>query len=359
VASPSYSLPHLGTPEPNPGYSQKFTQYPLRVPRAGGYEVPQGLYGQTPVPIQHATAQRQLEPGYPPVASMKASVPSRIDLDHPGFATPNSQPPTWAGFMMYDNDPGFNMGTYDADIAWTFDFAQADAMDLSFSNALTPSVGDTSDTSYNEGQPMPPAQYHLGQGYGSRALGPSLESIVEVDYEPPNDWLDRASRPASPKAPPVPRRYINATFWNSVADEALRQGSNMKPDAAVIWKQSGINHVIRQEQIAAMNISPATNGNNTELTETAFPPPMVLDYFIQLYFEHVHARFPVIHLPTFDVSKLSPLLLVVIALAGSGYSRANAGKFSTLFYDKARTSLLLHHEADAKYVSILTNQTRI
>lgn len=251
---------------------------------------------------------------------------------------------------MYDNDMSFNMGSYDADIAWTFDFAQADNMDFSFNNMLTPSVGEGSDSSYGDAQFQQNPYHQLDHKKRPRGVESNIEAI-EGEEDIPNDWPDKVSRPGSPRQRLPHRRHISPNFWHSVADEALRHGSHLKPISAVMWNEAGIDHAVRQAQIAALHISPSVDGNGTTINDTAFPPPPVLDYFVQLYFEHLHPRFPVIHLPTFDVHKTSSVLLAIMALAGSTHSKANRGRFTSMFYNHARKAILSQHESDSNYVS--------
>ncbi|KXT08513.1 hypothetical protein AC579_9222 [Pseudocercospora musae] len=54
----------------------------------------------------------------------------------------------------------------------------------------------------------------------------------------------------------------------------------------------------------------------------ALPSERYLDLYIQLYFEHYHARVPILHLPTFQPSRKSWRLILAIATVGSQYSKA-------------------------------------
>ncbi|KAJ5726637.1 uncharacterized protein N7483_007994 [Penicillium malachiteum] len=84
-----------------------------------------------------------------------------------------------------------------------------------------------------------------------------------------------------------------------------------------------------------------------------FPPHSIITYFLQLFFAHVHPRFPVLHLPSFDPNSVPPILLLAMATSGSSYSESNKNKFALTYLERARLSIKLMQERDQNYVSLL------
>ncbi|KAI8680908.1 Fungal-trans domain-containing protein [Fusarium keratoplasticum] len=67
------------------------------------------------------------------------------------------------------------------------------------------------------------------------------------------------------------------------------------------------------------------------------PPGEVLHVFIQLYFEHFHPMFPVIHLPTCSSPETHSLLLFAMAAIGAKYSKLKgAHKCSLAMHELVR-----------------------
>jgi hypothetical protein len=77
--------------------------------------------------------------------------------------------------------------------------------------------------------------------------------------------------------------------------------------------------------------------------KSPFPSPDVLDTFIQLYFEHFHPTMPVLHVPTFEPSRSSWVLLLALSAVGSQYSAISTRKdFSGALTGFLRQGLLNH-----------------
>ncbi|OAL42842.1 hypothetical protein IQ07DRAFT_686151 [Pyrenochaeta sp. DS3sAY3a] len=65
----------------------------------------------------------------------------------------------------------------------------------------------------------------------------------------------------------------------------------------------------------------------------AFPSLRYLDAYVQLYFEHFHRRWPVLHVPTFQMSPQTWQLAFSVAFIGCQFSEANQkSKHLKLFY---------------------------
>lgn len=247
--------------------------------------------------------------------------------------------------MTHENLTTFNMGSYDADIAWTFDFAQTD-MPYDFASPRhwgTPSVGDASDTGF----PLQQQTFHTITKVPHQPVCDSTEDKTEVDEGVSKDWPDNLSGSKSPSRQ-LKRRPLDSQVWQSIEREAQRNSDQF---AAYPRSFSGtIDYTIRASQIVALSLLPVNETPNSEISDAVYPLPAVLEYYLRLYFHHVHDRFPVIHIPTFDISRTAPLLLMTMILAGSNYAKADRGRFSSLFWSPLRVAVMKKIEIDMQYV---------
>ncbi|KAB8207284.1 hypothetical protein BDV34DRAFT_211626 [Aspergillus parasiticus] len=60
--------------------------------------------------------------------------------------------------------------------------------------------------------------------------------------------------------------------------------------------------------------------NYPQFIELRIPPAPVLNAWVQLYFEHFHPMFPVLHKPTFSTSGSNPFLVLTVAAIGAHFS---------------------------------------
>lgn len=235
----------------------------------------------------------------------------------------NFNPNIWDGFMLYNDNPSIYMGSYDADISWTLDCFSQD----SWSNM------------------------DLECGFGSSdfikpdAPGQASDLDAEGDEE---DWPDKVSRLESPPrwGPRVVPR-LGPESWHAVAQEARLSSFAVGP-------RQQVNDGLRSTLLDMLQIElPANSGDTVyvEINPSTFPPSEVLDYFLRLYFRHVHPRFPITHIPTFDIFASSPLLVLTMMFLGSCYSTADRGRYLRLFHNRARVASMRLHEIEEKHVS--------
>ncbi|KAJ6091445.1 fungal-specific transcription factor domain-containing protein [Penicillium canescens] len=71
------------------------------------------------------------------------------------------------------------------------------------------------------------------------------------------------------------------------------------------------------------------NSNYPRFIQLRIPPPSVLNSWVQLYFEHFHPVFPILHKSTFVPSRMNPFLVFAVAALGSHFSNIN-GSFPCL-----------------------------
>jgi hypothetical protein len=260
------------------------------------------------------------------VEAALAVPPTENDFPIPALETLN--PTIWDGFMLYNDNPNIYMGSYDADISWTMECLSQDSwsyMDLDLG---------TADTQFCK--PAMPVDIDRSQN------NPDVDDEnVGADH-----WPDKISGSESPPRwipKPVPR--LNPEFWQGVLQEARFSGISIGP-------RHRITDELRTAIMDMLQIDLPSDPVTLQVSSFTFPPSEVLDYFLHLYFQHIHPRFPIVHIPTFNVFTTSPLLLVSMMLLGSSHSKADRGRFLRLFHNRARVSGMRLHEIENKHVSL-------
>ncbi|KAK0100404.1 hypothetical protein ONS96_007684 [Cadophora gregata f. sp. sojae] len=228
-------------------------------------------------------------------------------------------------FMTSEDISGLNLGAFDGDIAWTLDFAYSHPfMDSFAADCLTPSSTDNVEA------------------------GDFESSNVAADEA--GEWPDRMSRPSSPRRRKSEKAHHAPRNWHAtIAEAQLEMPRRRISDVAL----SSIEPETRNGVLEFLSLPTSPYSDDRDL-ET-FPPSEVLEYFLLLYFRHIHERFPVIHLPTLQLSKISPFLLIALLLAGSSHSKANDGCFTRVFYDHVRVAVLRKIEADSRFLRSVDN----
>ncbi|KAL3422888.1 C2H2 type zinc finger domain protein [Phlyctema vagabunda] len=272
--------------------------------------------------------------------------------ENPAPYDPYALPPTetaidpslWDGFLMFGDAPSTYMGAYDADISWT----------LNFQSEGSPSYFDMDMLNPIEFDENPYQNAHSAYGQPTQ-LGTVNN---DADDEDTNDWPDKACGPPSPtRHLPLPHRPLLPVSWQPVIEESRMSGIPMKTSALQKRSIQYVDDTIRTAILNALNV-PAKNEfsqpgiNDTTLT---FPPAEALDYFLRLYIHHVHLRFPIIHIPTFDLYNVPPLLLASMMFLGSSHSKSDCGRFSRVFFEYATGSFADQQRRDSRHMRNIDN----
>jgi len=257
-----------------------------------------------------------------------------------GSFTPgeNINPLLWDGFMRFGENNNSYMGSYDADMSFHF-FNSEQSPNYLLENDLMNSFDDFGDNPYQfqSLQYEPPAP-------------PNENDSEAEDEEDTTDWPDKASRPEgsqrrAPRVVPVQHQLIS---WEPVLQEA--RASGLSP--ATIKPFDSVNDDLREVMLSSLNGPNFRNEiSGAEISDAMFPPAEALDFFVRLYIRYVQPRFPVLHLPTFDLYNTSPLLLITMMFLGSSHATTDRGRFSRLFHEHMRVAVIRIQEADKKFVS--------
>lgn len=211
------------------------------------------------------------------------------------------------GTLSYDTSaiggPGDEhaQGLFDFDLAWTFDFL------------------DTHSPSHVE---LAAPQYDI------------VAATHEIDDR--NLW----SGTVSPEHPLADKQTPISIVDEQEVNEMLKTWSD------VSLRPLTINHDLRSIMLDIVTMDGTDNSPHR-----AFPSCRLLQYFLLLYIRRVHARFPVMHTPTFSAAKTAPVVLVAMMLAGSCHSLSNEDRFCREYLDRCHYWLTVTREKDLKSVS--------
>ncbi|KAH1583282.1 hypothetical protein KXX17_000169 [Aspergillus fumigatus] len=260
-------------------------------------------------------------------------------------SSPNSDSPwPYATYGMYGE------GCLDTDLAWILDIGSVD-------------------------YPSPQKDHHLGldsvqiQEYPSRHSERCLPGVVSTvgdtasrhrngqacDYpadDTQNDWPDEDPVPGAPPSSEIPPTDIPSQESWVEPDEVRLFQDRLKN---VNWQFLRITPDVRARMLATLADSASIEHGHLPPDESKFPVPEVLEYFLSLFFEFVHPRFPVLHKPTFSTATAPPYLLLAIMLLGSSHSRSNRGKFVAVYLHLATTVFMRLHALKPSFLRSVEN----
>lgn len=194
---------------------------------------------------------------------------------------------------------------------------------------------------------MSQTQFSGVQHVSQRYQPPPAENPIDAadnEDDDTNDWPDKVTRPR--RAPRiVPLRLIPIS-WQPLLDEAHAFSLGSAPQGL----PQRVTPTLRKTLLDSLN-SARFDFAAPDISDAMFPPIAVLDFFLALYVQHIHSRFPVLHLPTFNVCSCPPLLLVAMVLLGSSHSKTDRGRFARIFHGPLRMACTRLYELDSRYVS--------
>ncbi|KAL5313528.1 hypothetical protein ACEPPN_017948 [Leptodophora sp. 'Broadleaf-Isolate-01'] len=256
----------------------------------------------------------------------------------------NINPSLWDGFMRFGENANMYMGSYDADMSWTLDYLPSEhspnyLLDQDMLNAFD-DFGDN------------PYQYQSMQYEQPPPVNDTEDA--EGEDEDTTDWPDKIEKPAAPAryAPRVIPIQLRQISWQSVVDEARGSGLSV----VTIRPMHSITHQLRDLLLNTLNGDNIRNEfSRPEISDALFPPAEALDYFLRLYVRHIQPRYPVLHLPTFDIYSSPPLMLIAMMFLGSSHSSVDRGRFSRLFHEHLRIACMRKQELEKKWLRSIDN----
>ncbi|PBP27802.1 C2H2 type zinc finger domain protein [Diplocarpon rosae] len=310
-----------------------------------------GVYQQATTGIlpQREGYQHLLQPGPTPVPGLATGLPGLTSLMEAALAPQDNfsftpaedvNPSLWDGFMQFGENTSMYMGSYDADMSWTLDYLPLENSPNSLLDQDMLNVFDDY---------VDPYRYQVQQQFEPQ-LPANEAGDAEEEEEDSGDWPDQVEKPAKParfaRTIPIQLRQVS---WQSVIDEARASGilaNTILPT----------HHATDQLRNTLLDTLKESNlQNEVSRPDMLFPPAEALDYFLRLYVRYIQPRFPVLHLPTFDLYSSPPLLLVAMMLLGSSNSKIDGGRFSRLFYEHLRIACIRKQEIDKIWLRSIDN----
>lgn len=181
--------------------------------------------------------------------------------------------------------------------------------------------------------PQPPPMGTRGEHDGQRATNGHVEE-EDVSHENMSKlvtgWVPKKEDNilAFPEMTSVPADILKA--------ETFLQVTEVSQNSYDEWRRMAIQ---------------LSTGPNTfrPFKTVSFPPIEVINCFVQLYFEHFHPIFPMLHQPTFVTSQLTYQLGLVIAGIGAQYSTLpGARSCATCLHELCRRAVLETIERDSR-----------
>lgn len=197
---------------------------------------------------------------------------------------------------------------------------------------------------------IPQSQFSGVQQQGSpeRYRPPQSENPIDAadnEDDDTNDWPDKITRPR--RAPRiVPLRLIPIS-WQPLLDEAH---SFLHQEAPTLTQPPQKMTLASRKTLLDTLNGARFDFATPEISDAMFPPLGVLEFFLALYMKHVQPRFPVLHLPTFNIFTAPPLLLIAMMVLGSSHSKTDRGRFARIFHGPLRMACTRLYELCPRYV---------
>lgn len=327
-AGPSYSNASVTA------YQSHMPQEPLYQPQASSSSHPEqdAFRQQLHVPVQQHPTQGL-------TSLMEAALAPHTQQTFAFAPIGNDNPLIWDGFMPFNDSTGSYMGAYDADMSWTLDYLPTESSPGYLADQDMLNTYEGFDHQYGY-QAQTQAQYNQAS--------PVVED-ADGDDDDASDWPDKVNQQqlCPRKASRVVPIQMKAVSWQSAFDEA--QSGGLTP--LTIPPPQGINFTLRESLLSTLNGGTFRgDGTHPEISDAIFPPVEILDFFMRLYVRYIQPRFPILHLPTFDIYTAPPSLLLAMMFLGSSHSRSDCGRFSRLFHERLRVYIIRLQEIDKDYV---------
>ncbi|KAL4907725.1 fungal-specific transcription factor domain-containing protein [Aspergillus multicolor] len=202
----------------------------------------------------------------------------------------------------------YGEGSFDADLAWILDMAP-------------PACMTTASLPVHE---YPSHVNALPINTEGRAGGGSSTTVDNNDHWPDADGDGNPEPLFPPQAPvlvvPDADGWVDAHELLSMCTLDDGPAPHLAVDADT---RARILTALQQESSVHHGLLPPDDGH--------FPTSEILGYFLRLFFEHVHPRFPAIHRNTFAAATAPPFLLLAMMLLGSSYSRSDRKRFVAVY----------------------------
>lgn len=210
---------------------------------------------------------------------------------------------------------------------------------------------------------VPDPQFHFTQvPPHSPSQSEDPIDVADDEDEDTNDWPDKLHQPSNAprRAPRIVPLSLIPIPWQPLLDEARDMRlTNTLPN------QQRVDESLRQSLLESLNgddlcdDGEAVDDGIPKISDAMFPPSEVLELFLVLYFRHIQPRFPVLHLPTFNIHICPSMLLVAMITLGSSHSTNDRGRSARLFHGPLRISCMKRYCLEPNYVNDLVSTRKV
>ncbi|KAK1959761.1 hypothetical protein LY78DRAFT_646680 [Colletotrichum sublineola] len=183
-----------------------------------------------------------------------------------------------------------------------------------------------------------------GQGQVNTVSMPNKETMVPPEIA--GNIGDANASPRVPSPPNVPSREDSMAFAWDPSSKKIRQTQQI----SISEKHPFLlrhKHQFDMGESAWASIQEFLKPRIPNSGDFILPSLAVANAFLGLFFEEFYEQSPVLHLPTLNVDKLPPPLIVAMIVIGATYSHIRQSRrFSILVLGRARQNLQQSLEAD-------------
>ncbi|KAH8645441.1 fungal-specific transcription factor domain-containing protein [Xylariales sp. PMI_506] len=247
---------------------------------------------------------------------------------------------------------------YDANLAWALDYCPDIVLSPDYQPTIpssaraTPSPNNSSSTDVAVGETA--STTSITADNSQQVIQPDQETRYAELLPPlqePKEWPDRVQLPS------LDEQRHRGFARSSTAKEALEAERVEFYRPKTGDKKSRLRDTLSEatrvqllQCISSPEILRYCHHNSQGDSAEALPGLEIAQYFLDLYFVHMHPRYPVIHLPTFRVADASPLLLISMICIGSTFSRVNHGKYGLQYFERTRSALVIERERSINFM---------
>lgn len=192
---------------------------------------------------------------------------------------------------------------------------------------------------------------NYGQGLFDFDLGWTFDFLGNNNVthaQPPDDAVNwpHVSLEERPEIVSCPNEYSHTV---SLDDDGILQV--FASSSETLLKASEVSEDLRRSLLDIVTSDSRSLPGTTDDHRRLLPDAQSLQYFLLLYIQFVHPRFPAMHISTFSAHKTPTIVLMAMMLAGSCHSVSNQHRFCGGFLDSCRYWLTAAREKDLKTVS--------
>uniref|UniRef100_A0A0C4DIW1 C2H2-type domain-containing protein n=1 Tax=Fusarium oxysporum (strain Fo5176) TaxID=660025 RepID=A0A0C4DIW1_FUSOF len=152
----------------------------------------------------------------------------------------------------------------------------------------------------------------------------------------------------------TPAQYKSAKLSrpNVAHDHQYVEEPQFNRPFSMLEKGSSIPKIDESVRKRILQVVEAANPSLPDSRHSLWDEPLLsrdsLQTYLELFFVKFNTAYPLMHLATFDVSRMEPLLLISVLLLGATYSTKDAHQLAVCIHDVIRPSIFSHASFSAR-----------